>query len=431
MVERLDWQRVFRYVRLGAVGLLLALWLGSFFVGCGWGWLGLLHRQSPGGEHLVLTLAITGLPVAAMTYLLWPGVSRGRRLVWRGLALLLVAEVVLRFVPSTPSDEVVLLPGETSFTARLHEPHHYSLYQPRPNIHTPDGLIHNRFGFRDARPLNPDSSAIRLVFLGGPTVYGAVTRDNRQLFTSQLEARLNAVYRKELGGRHFEVINAGMTNATSAETLLRLIFSASEVQPALVAVQLGVSDSWPRTASDDYFGDFRQMRKRYSHGRVCDLRLTLIDSVTRALIYRSALLDRLFGNLIPGEPLLQMTNHNNSGQLRRLKTNPPIFYERNLRYMVALIRTMGAEPLLVGDPLPVDPKWVSPYQGIVREHNAVMARIGLDEKTPFLDLATALPLTDDIRLRDKYLNAEGQRRQAELLLGFLRQEHVIERLLKR
>lgn len=414
--------------RLTAAGI-LPLWIGSHLVGCGWGWHG-LHWVAPRSAHWPVTLGVTGVAAGALALLLWPTPRTVRRLVWTVLVLLLVGEVWLGRNPPEPPAEVVLLPDESGFTARLHQPHHYTLFQPRPDLRTPDGLVHNRLGFRDARPLLPDPTAIRLVFMGGPTVYGAVTRDNREMFPASLEQRLNDTHRAELDGRHFEVINAGMVNATSAETLLRLIFAVSEVRPAVVAIQLGISDAWPRVASDDQFGDFRQMRKLYGHGRVCQPRLSMADSLARALIHRSVLLDRWLGPAIPGEPLLEMTNHTNTGKVGRLARNPPIHFERNLRYALAVVRAMGAQPLLIGDPVPAGlPDGI--YRRAVPEHNAVMARLARAEGVPYLDLEEALPLTDDIRLMDKYLNADGERRKAGVLYRFLRDQGVIDGLLAR
>jgi len=244
-----------------------------------------------------------------------------------------------------------------------------------------------------------------------------------------LEERLNEVYRDRLKSRHFEVINAGMANATSAEMLLRQIFAVSEIKPALVAIQAGICDTWPRVASDDYFSDFRQMRKRYGHGRLLQPRLSVADSLARALIWRSRLLEGWLGNLIPAEPLLEMTNHNNTGKRDRLADHPPRYFERNLDYMLALNQTMGAQSLLIGDHIPVDPNPDGSYQRAVPEHHAVMADLAERRGIPYLDLASALPLSDDIRERDKYLNAEGQRRLAEQIFKFLRHEELIESLL--
>jgi hypothetical protein len=92
---------------------------------------------------------------------------------------------------------------------------------------------------------------------------------------------------------------------------------------------------------------------------------------------------------------------------------------------------MGAEPLLVGDLIPVSARPEGLYQRAVPEHHAVMARLSQGARVSFLDLGTAVALTDDIRVQDKRLNAEGQRRQAELLFGVLRATGLIDRLLAR
>jgi lysophospholipase L1-like esterase len=411
-----------------AVGL---AWIASFFLGCGWGWHG-LHPLTPVSAPGGWTLLLTGLPALGFALWLWPTTPA---VVDRTLAalliLLLLGEGYSHWRPPQPSPEITLLPSESAYNSRLYQPHHYTLFEPIPDIHTADGYVHNRLGFRDARPLHPDPTAIRLVVIGGPTVHGSLTRDNNELFTAQLERRLNDRYRDRLAGRHFEVINAGMADVTSAETLLRLIFAVSEIQPDLVAIQLGVSDTWPRVSSDDYRGDFRQIRKRWSHGRICAPKLSLADDLAQALVYRSALLNRWLGDRLPAEPLLEVTNHNNSGKIERLKTNPPTYYERHLRYMLAIIKSMGAEAWLIGDVLPVGKKPDGLYQRAVPEHNAVMARLAAETGTPFLDLATALPLTDDIRQMDKYLNAEGHRRQAELMENYLATQEGIEQFLNR
>jgi lysophospholipase L1-like esterase len=317
---------------------------------------------------------------------------------------------------------------ESLFTSRLYRPHHYTLFEPRPNIYSQQGLVHNRWGFREHRPLPPDPLAIRLVFIGGSIVYGVRTHDNCELYTRHLEERLNETYREQLGERHFEVINAGMANATTNEILLRLIFAVSEIRPALVAIQAGICDTWPRTVSDDYFGDYRQARKRYGHGRWLQPELSLADSLARALIWRSALLDLWLGNQVPAEPLLEMCDVERTGHPDRLVRNPPIYFERNLRFMLTLCREMGAFSLLIGDPVPVSQRHCS-YQIAVPEHSAVMERLSGERGVPFLDLGRVLPLTDDIRTGDKYLNAEGQRRLAAAIFDHLQQSGQINALL--
>ena len=78
---------------------------------------------------------------------------------------------------------------------------------------------------------------------------------------------------------------------------------------------------------------------------------------------------------MPAESLLNLTNRANRGRGDRLAQKPPVYFERNLRYMLALTGEMGALPLLIGDPIPVGHSPEGLYQRVVPGHNAVMARL--------------------------------------------------------
>lgn len=392
-------------------------------------WLLGLRRFRPHSTHWPISIGVSTGVVIPTVWLIWPDLP-GKEALLMILAFLIAAELALRCFPPKPGALVDLSSEENLFTSRLYQPHHYTLFEPRPNIHTAAGLAHNRWGFRDHRSLEPDAQAIRLVFLGGAVMYGATTRDNAALFTRHLENRLNAAYQEQLNGRRFEVINAAMADATSAEMLLRQIFAVSEIHPTLVAIQIGHSEIWTRTVSDDYFGDFRQLRKPYGHGRLLQPRMSVADSLTRAFIWRSALLNSILGSRVPAENLLELNNRDNTGHPARLQKNPPIYLERNLRYILTLNQEMGARSLLIGNQLPKNVCSGSSYHLAIPEHNALMARIAQERQVPFFDLEAALPLTDEVSELSKYLNFAGQQRLAELLFEFLSQAGLIDALLE-
>ncbi len=58
-----------------------------------------------------------------------------------------------------------------------------------------------------------------------------------------------------------------------------------------------------------------------------------------------------------------------------------------------------------------------------------MADLAKRRGVPYFDLASALPLSDDICELGKYLNAEVQRRLAEQFINFLQHEQLIGTLL--
>jgi lysophospholipase L1-like esterase len=380
-------------------------------------------------ETFPVTLAIT-LPLALIVAtILWPGRPRLRLLGLGLLVLLLATELALRIAPPVQDELIRLAPGEGTYSSKLLQPALYGLYQPRPNLHTADGIVHNRLGLRDSRPLLPDGKAVRIVFIGGSTVYGALVHDNRKVFTHQLELLLNRRYGKE----SFEVINAGVPAASSAESLIQLIFTVSELKPDLVVVQQGLTDVWPRVAGESYSSDFREWRKPWGYPGLWQDSGSAAESISRFLVYHSALAHYLFADRVPGTNILAMINRVNGGELAQLERHPPRYFERNSRYMIQLIRTMGARPMLVGEiipPPPVHPGGITEvYQRGIPEHNRVLARLAGAEHIPYFDLATALPLTEEIRTHGKFLNAEGQRRKAVLLFGFLEERGIIRSLL--
>jgi hypothetical protein len=90
---------------------------------------------------------------------------------------------------------------------------------------------------------------------------------------------------------------------------------------------------------------------------------------------------------------------------------------------------MGALALLVGDPIPVSQSVDGLYQLAVPENNSTMSKLALEEKVPFLNLGIELPLSQDIRVSDKYLNAAGQNKEADLLFVALEKQGLIKALL--
>jgi hypothetical protein len=144
----------------------------------------------------------------------------------------------------------------------VYVPHHYTLYNPRPNLKLPDGTMHNNLGMRDNRDFPKNDGAIRIVFIGGSTTYTINILDNRQIFSYRLETLLNDHYQKLFPGIRIQVINAGMGGATSAENMLRLIFFVSELDPDLVVIQHGLNDVWPRMYGTIQ-SDFSNYRKRW------------------------------------------------------------------------------------------------------------------------------------------------------------------------
>ena len=355
------------------------------------------------------------------------------------LMLLALVEVGLRVYFhrfAGPAERALLATPWTRGTgdSHIYEPHHYAIYIPKPGLSTPDGLRHDSLGLRDAREFAPDPRAIRIVFVGGSTTYTHDIRDNTKIFSSGLERLLDEHYRSELGERRIEVVNAGMGAATSAENLIRLIFHVSEVRPDLLVLQEGINDVPPRglgTLRSDY-GNYRKI---WGPPSLFDGE----ESIAYSGVVRIGELGML-GHFVLRRLHLARPWHVNRFSTRSqeyraedVSRNDSRYFERNLRYMIAIARAMGADVLLASSAVEERLDWTREL-GLARgvaEHNAVNRRIAAEEGVPFFDFAAQMP-TDSEHMPDgMHVSQRGSDRKRDLYFRYLVESGVVARLLER
>jgi hypothetical protein len=126
LMAAIDW-----VCRFAVLGLLMA-WGLSFITTTGGRWLGLKWLRLR-NEHILVTLLVTSIPVMVTALLLWPGQS-GKGLGAALSAFLVGGELILRFRTPVAMRQVDLSKEENLFTSRLYQPHHYTLFEPRPNL---------------------------------------------------------------------------------------------------------------------------------------------------------------------------------------------------------------------------------------------------------------------------------------------------------
>lgn len=316
---------------------------------------------------------------------------------------------------ATPEQRERFIPTLTGtapwHASSINEPHHYTLYNPRPSLHLPIGLYHNHLGMRDHRPLTHKEKVIRIVVIGGTAVYSPALGDNRETFTARLEGKLNQHYQDQLDGTHIQVVNAGMVGATSAESLLRLIFFVSEVEPDLVVIHHGISDLWPRSIgrmqSDygNYVAPWDTTRFREPHR-------PLASALALKIAEQSVLLTALARHLgVPSIDIIQATR-NIRASVQNLRRNDTRYFERNTRFMIAISRSLGAKVLLV-DNIVLE-SWTGSYRIAVPEHNAVLKRLAAEEGTYFYEFSREPLDHPEAAEIGKQLNREESELKAEL-----------------
>ena len=323
-------------------------------------------------------------------------------------------------------------------------PHRYLGYTTTPG-YSQGPNRHNALGFRGPElVVSKPATAFRIACLGGSTTYGQGVEDWRLTYPALLEDSLRA-----WGVSQVETVNAGVPGYSSYESLINLEFRVADLQPDVLFFYEAINDIpprlvWPPSA---YAGDNSgYVAARWSPGkssflegstlaRVLMIKLGLIlpqTTLGRALGPQPAtsylspfILQRLHGTY-PSGPFRSVSART------MLDSNPPRYWERNLRLLVAVARARGMRPVLAtfaySKAFPADPFTGTPeYREAIPEHNAVMRRLATELQVPLVDLAKTMPderryFTDGV-----HFTAEGNGVMAHLIGTALLEQHVVAR----
>jgi lysophospholipase L1-like esterase len=134
--------------------------------------------------------------------------------------------------------------------------HHYSGYALKPGYERGGQERINSLGFRgeDIALEKPDD-VYRIVAVGGSTTFG-VYLPWREAYPYQLQI----VLRERFGTDKIEVINAGLTGSTAAESFHRLGTQILPVGPDMVVIYHAFNDMLPRVFND-YQDDYYHFRR--------------------------------------------------------------------------------------------------------------------------------------------------------------------------
>jgi hypothetical protein len=319
-----------------------------------------------------------------------------------------------------------------------YQPHHYEGYIPRPGWVGEGGTDRiNALGFRGEEIAVPKPDGVyRIVAVGGSTTYGARVPTWQGAYPAQLEN----ILRRQYGYTNVEVINGGAPGYNSWETLVNLEFRVLDLEPDLVIVYQNTNDVHARIVPPDaYKGDNSGRRKVWD-----------AEAVERATSWRTRIpsvlwrfvavnfgwlgeeggisLDAVVSNPCSGthadEDCLGMTPQ------EALEANPPVYYERNIRNMVAIAQANGVEVLLLTwahNPAFGDYASRPDYQMAFEEHNAIVKRLSEEMGTYFYDFAADMPLDEAYWVEGRHMTVEGNRVRAELIAAHLDENNVIPR----
>jgi len=311
------------------------------------------------------------------------------------------------------------------------QPHAYLDYALTPNFHS-GGTSHNSLGYRgDEFPKIKPEGEFRIVALGGSITYDEDVEDNKDTHTQQLENIL-----REQGYQHVRVINAGVPAYNSWESLASLQFRILDLSPDIVIHEDNNNDIHARLVpSGLYSGDDAGRRKSWAVPPVAPQEWSVFARIlSRYLHYTRQVGLEDFVN-VPNLPYVVEGYDARIGgdPMKVLDENPPIYFERNTRNMVAIEKSNGVLPMLVTyayTPYFEDYVTTPHYKRAIFEHNDIYRKIAESDGVPFLDLQAVMPKDKKYFTDGRHNSALGARKKAELYAEFLTSHNLIPKKLK-
>ncbi len=340
-------------------------------------------------------------------------------------------------------DQQVARSAKTGESPFKYVPHQYAGYIPTPN-YVRGKNRHNELGFRGGSIPNPKPDGeFRIVCLGGSTTYTSFVEDYELSYPALLETEL-----RKRGFERVRVVNAGAEGYTTYESLITLQFRVLDLDPDMIIIHHAINDLlarivWPPWA---YRGDNSGSLQRQELPRR-SFPAPWCSTLLRILYVR-------FGG--PGPSTLANTyvqfaptGHawayilqaragtypqgifETVGADEMLRRNPPVYFERNLRNMVAIAGQWGIQPvfatLAYSDEV-IDPPLDSPtIASALREMNRVTEELGEELDVPVFDFASVFPATPRLYVGAVHVTEEGSRLKAKLFADYLEQSGLLPR----
>lgn len=346
--------------------------------------------------------------------------------------MLLALELLLRFYLERFGSEVDK--ARYLYTADdIRRPH--AVYRGLPYLNyglEPAHPEHNSLGFRGPEIAQPKPEGVyRIVAIGASTTQGFGIKHNEDTYPAQLQR----ILRDEYGFAQVEVINAGVPAYTSWENLVNLQFRILDLSPDLILIYQASNDIDARLVPPELYDGLNISRGIWNPERPDLLPSALLRVVGIGIGLMDDPSDLRFGFDFAQEvescPYhVRIECH---GYLVEdlLELNPPIYFERNLRNMIAVAQANKVRAMLSSwafSTLPLEnpptPELFNLYtlswrQDAAREHNAITQQVAIETGTLFYDLAANLSPEGNFWWDGYHQNEAGAREQASQYAAFI------------
>ena len=293
----------------------------------------------------------------------------------------------------------------------------------------------NQFGFRNTRmeTLRKPKGEIRIFAVGGSTTE-CLYLDDTDAWPEVLHRALSV---KAPG---VNVINAGHSGDTTRDHIAQLAQHIVPFQPNVVLFLVGINDLRLHM-EPDYSPTRRDANslipeEKSSFGLLVKSRIADVSQIARLaiLVQRGRLKEDARGNPVQdtqGEWVQKAREELQQMPLRAVDPDGVLKpeFEENLRTLVGITRSAGAEPVFLTQPViwgapPGEWEkllWVSSHGRIpqaqlwamLEKFNEVTRRVAAELDVPLVDLARTLPKTTEVFYDDDHYTVAGAERVAE------------------
>lgn len=306
-------------------------------------------------------------------------------------------------------------------------PHPYLNYIGTPNYKSADGLnMHNAQGFRgpDVEMPKPEGR-IRIAILGGSTTYESFVKDWKEDFARQLQRELHQMDPK----MDVEVINAGLPGWDSWEDLVNLEFRLIDYDLDLIIPYEGTNEVHVRLVRPDAYKADNSGNKKQWDRKIC------LDISCLKIVQTITGFDTTSFNITaPTAALFPSTNEYNSvlgmTPMEALDKNPPIYFERNLRNIIAVARENNIDVLLATwawSNQKDDYASSSHYERGFREQNDMIKKVAEMKNLPVYDFASEIPMDAKYWGDGRHNNQEGIALKSKLFAQFIIDNHILDK----
>jgi lysophospholipase L1-like esterase len=322
-------------------------------------------------------------------------------------------------------------------------PHRYLGYALAPNL--VDGKNrHNSLGMRGEEVAVPKPpGTFRIACLGASTTYSIFVDDWHESYPALLQQDLRA-----RGFGNVEVLNAGVPAWSSYETLINYLLRIRDLEPDLLIVHQGFGDIstrmvWPpelyRGDNSGYYSARFQSREPSWWEASALLRVLMVES-------GSAMPASAFGQSVYNEAdtayylefaRQRIRNVYPEGIFTRVTpaqmfaANPPVYFARNTRELVAAARDAGTPVLLMSFAYtPLKPGFfaIEGFREATDEHNRILRETAEAYGTTFFDFDAAFPDEVEWWAPDGiHVNEKGTALKAKLVADFLVEHGLVPR----